>query len=415
MFEEFDPAGAPAERTPLWEDERLPSVEALARLVRLDPSALDELAQVEQLRGLEAHIRWLESLKVACMVAVAGSEPSSADDAGREEVAAALSLSPVAAGHRLEVARALRSRLRGTADLLRSGRLSLQHATVMHECTASLTEADAVAVESLVLDRAVEQTPAQLRAAARRATARVAPLPMSEAYHEAASARRVTFWPAELGMTTMTAELPDADAAAIRLALDGLAAADDRDLPVDARRADALTRLATEALTRGDLPRRHGRAVQVQVVIDLPTLLGLVDNPAELVGFGPLPAPVARRLATDATWRRLVTEPVTGHLLDYGHTVYSPPQELLDFIIARDRTCTFPGCRFPAYACDADHTLPYDAGGRTSADGLRMLCRRHHRLKTHYQWVPLLDSEGTIVWTSPAGAAYRAKPPPVLA
>ena len=52
--------------------------------------------------------------------------------------------------------------------------------------------------------------------------------------------------------------------------------------------------------------------VAVQVVIDLPALLGLAEHPAELVGYGPLPAPVARALARDATWTRLVTEPVTG-------------------------------------------------------------------------------------------------------
>ncbi len=413
MFEESTTEGDPPTRVPLWDDTRRPSVEELACLVRHNPFDLDELAQVEHLRGIEAHIRWLESLKVEAMVAVAGQEPTH-DDEGREEVAAALSISPGTAANRLDTARALRCRLRETAQLLRAGRVSLQHATVLHEVTATLSDSAAELVEQQVLATAVGATPGQLRSAARRAVARVAPVSMAAAYQEAANARRVLFWPGELGMTVLSADLPDADAAAIRLALDGLAAADERDLPIDAKRADALTRLATGALTGADLPRRHGRPAQVQVVVDLPTLLGLANNPGEIPGFGPVPAPVARRLATDATWRRLVTEPVTGHLLDFGRTVYTPPQELLDFIIARDRTCTFPGCPFPAYACDADHTVPYDDGGSTSAAGLRMLCRRHHRLKTHHRWRPLLDPDGAITWTSPAGATYRTKPPPVL-
>lgn len=413
MFDGSQSDAGPAPRVPLWDDSRRPSVQELARVAGLDPFGLDELSQVEHLRGIEAHIRWLEAIKAEAMVAVAGQEPTR-DDEGREEVAAALGLSPATASRRLETARALRGRLRATAGLLRTGRLSLQHATVLQEETASLTDPAAALIEEQVLPEATSQSPGQLRWATRRAVARVAPGSMAAAYQEAANRRGVTFWPGELGMTTLTADLPDADAAAIRLTLDGLAAADERDLPVDAKRADALTRLAAEALAGADLPRRHGRAVQVQVVVDLPTLLGLADHPGEILGFGPVPAPVARRLATDAGWRRLVTEPVTGHLLDFGRTVYSPPQELLDFIIARDRTCTFPGCRFPAYACDADHTVPYDDGGRTSADGLRMLCRRHHRLKTHHRWRPVLDGDGVIVWTSPAGATYRGKPTPVL-
>jgi len=67
--------------------------------------------------------------------------------------------------------------------------------------------------------------------------------------------------------------------------------------------------------------------VEAQVIIDLPTLLGLADNPGELAGVGPIPAEVARALAADdgATRRRLVVEPVTGALLDYGASVYRSP------------------------------------------------------------------------------------------
>jgi hypothetical protein len=55
-------------------------------------------------------------------------------------------------------------------------------------------------------------------------------------------------------------------------------------------------------------------------------------------------------LAADesGTWRRLVTDPVTGQLLDYGQDTYRPPKDLAEFVIARDQTCTFPGCERPA-------------------------------------------------------------------
>jgi len=44
---------------------------------------------------------------------------------------------------------------------------------------------------------------------------------------------------------------------------------------------------------------------------------------------------------------------------------YQPPSRLQNLIRARQRTCSFPGCRRPATRCDLDHTLPYDQGGPT--------------------------------------------------
>jgi hypothetical protein len=68
------------------------------------------------------------------------------------------------------------------------------------------------------------------------------------------------------------------------------------------------------------------------------------------------------------------------------------------------------GCNRPATVCDADHGVPYQRGGRTSAATMLMLCRRHHRLKTHGRWRPRLEADGTIVWVSAAGHEYRQRP-----
>ena len=63
--------------------------------------------------------------------------------------------------------------------------------------------------------------------------------------------------------------------------------------------------------------RRRGRDhTVVNIVIDLPTLLGLAEHPARLDGYGPIPADLARRLAADASWRRMITDPITRRLLD---------------------------------------------------------------------------------------------------
>jgi hypothetical protein len=37
-------------------------------------------------------------------------------------------------------------------------------------------------------------------------------------------------------------------------------------------------------------------------------------------------------------------------------------------VIARDQTCTFPGCGRRAQCCELDHRIPYDSGGSTSPE-----------------------------------------------
>ncbi len=162
------------------------------------------------------------------------------------------------------------------------------------------------------------------------------------------------------------------------------------------------------------LPRAQGMRPSIQVTVAASTLLGLDEQPGELAGHGPIPASLARHLAADhtGTWRRLLTDPATNTLLDYGHTTYRPPKDLTDYVIVRDQTCTFPGCRRSAHRCDLDHRLPYDNGGSTSADNLAVLCRRHHRLK-HQRWRVHRDPDtGTSHWTAPTGHHYYQSQPP---
>jgi hypothetical protein len=114
-----------------------------------------------------------------------------------------------------------------------------------------------------------------------------------------------------------------------------------------------------------------------------------------------------------ATMRRLVCDPVTGHLLDVGRAAYRVPDRLRAFITTRDATCRFPGCARRADACQLDHALAWDDGGGTTRANLGALCTRHHQLKTHAGW-HLTDShpDGTCTWTSPMGRTYTHHPPP---
>jgi len=184
---------------------------------------------------------------------------------------------------------------------------------------------------------------------------------------------------------------------------------------MDMKRADALSEIAGIAVSlSADEAKSHRRSVSVNVTIDLPTLLGLKDNPGQLAGYGVLPAPIMRALAGEGKWRRFITDPSTGTLLDYGRDSYQPPQDLVDYLIARDRTCRFPGCRQSAARADIDHAEAWEDGGETSAANLGALCRRHHRMKTIGGWKLTSSEDGSCNWESPDGHRYFVPARPVL-
>ena len=184
---------------------------------------------------------------------------------------------------------------------------------------------------------------------------------------------------------------------------------------MDMKRADALSEIAGIAVSlSADEAKSHRRSVSVNVTIDLPTLLGLKENPGQLTGYGVLPAQIMRALAGEGKWRRFITDPNTGTLLDYGRDSYQPPQDLVDYLIARDRTCRFPGCRQSAARADIDHAEAWEDGGETSAANLGALCRRHHRMKTHGGWKLTSNEDGSCNWESPDGHRYFVPARPVL-
>jgi hypothetical protein len=121
--------------------------------------------------------------------------------------------------------------------------------------------------------------------------------------------------------------------------------------------------------------------VQVQLVIDLDTLRAEADR-ACLIDGQPVPAQIGRELAGYAqAFRRIVTDPLTGHLLDYGRTRYLPAP-LRSFTLARDGGCRAPGCTTTSpRRLQMDHGVPFPEGpsdpGNTGG-----LCLAHHQLKT---------------------------------
>jgi Domain of unknown function (DUF222) len=342
-----------------------------------------------------------------------GSAPF--DEFASCQVAPALRWTDATATNQLHLAVQLTQRLPETLAALERGELDLRRARALADVTGPLSAEQCRAVEARVLPRAVTQTAPELRQSARRQVIKIDPDGARRRHEQRKQDRHVRVAAAEDGMATFDVHCSIVDAQTAFAHVDALAHAactphDRRSL--DQRRADAavdlLTGRACVCATNGGGQAR----ARVQVTVPLTALVGADDQPGELAGYGPIPAQLARELAADASLQRIVTDPVTGAVLDVGTTSYRPPAALAAYVRARDQRCRFPGCRRPGRQCDLDHVTPYP-DGPTSHTNLCCLCRRHHRLKTEGGWLVRLDPDGTVTWISPTGRVYVTMPDPI--
>ena len=164
-----------------------------------------------------------------------------------------------------------------------------------------------------------------------------------------------------------------------------------------------------EAPAAGGVLEPRGLVIDAHLVIDLATLRREQDNPCTLDGV-PITAAMGRGLAaTVVGWRRMVTAPVTGHLLDYGDRTYLPAA-LVKFISARDGQCTAPYCERRADRCQMDHRVPFP-DGPSSAANCGELCDRHHPLKTAgYVKISHGKADGSMTWTTQLGQQIHTPP-----
>ena len=411
----------------------MPGIATLTALVAINPQELSPSDRIDYLSALERQTGWLQALMQRAIVAVAGCDSSKpngidpffgVDDAEREDISTALRLAPTTAQSRIDVARTLVNYLPNTCSALATGEISPAHATVIAKETAAairdgLPESAIFEIEQRAIAHAEFHTPGQVANQVRTTIARISPETFEEVVARARDTRKVSCYTESDGISTIVAILPAADAQIVMNSIESFIRAASAELESDPRssdmkRADALTAIASAFLSNtSEIVTPHRRPISVNVTIDLPTLLGLAENPGQLAGYGAIPASVARELAADGKWKRFITDPQTGNLLDYGRQSYEPPQALIDFLIARDRTCRFPGCRRSAALSDIDHAQSWETGGHTSPDNLGALCRRHHRLKTHYGWNVKSRADGSCTWTSPLGKIYLTPARPI--
>ncbi len=433
-----------------------PGVHVITELKSINPLSLGAAGKVDYLAAIDRQESWFYAWKQEALVAIAGEEAQESsgifgcvDDEEREDVATALRLSPTTAQNRIDVARVLVGHLPNTISALASGEISAAHATVIAKETATairngLSDEGVFRVEQAALAHAEFHTPGQVANKVKTTIAKFSPEDFEEIVERARDSRRVSCYPEADGMATVVAILPAEDAQMVMKSIEAFIIKRNQEeesctcnlksgfsqgcvfhsredavewslLSADMKRADALTTIASHALASiGDVVRPHRRPVAVSVAVDLPTVLGLADNPGQLSGYGAIPASVARKLAADGAWQRFISDPITGNLLDFGREKYIPPQELVDFLLARDRICRFPGCGRSGQLADIDHAQSWESGGETNPANLGLLCRRHHRMKTHGGWNLTSNSDGSCLWRSPQGKEFFVPARPII-
>lgn len=401
----FDTPGRDAAAVPASGDGVLPA----------DPESL-----LQVIETCEREVARLHAVQLRAMAALEGARRDTRlAEFAADEVSLAIRISPDAARDRLWVAGAVTTRLPATLAALEAGELDYYRARCMVEATARLSDTEQVAVvEARVLPRAGGQTATQLRAALRRAVMAADPAGAEQRHHRASAQRRVERRADDDGMASLWVYGPADGITALYTALDGVARTarrhPDEVRTLDQLRADTLCELGRAICDAGGLGgvplagRRRTRP-HLHVTVGADTLLGVGDEPGWLAGHGPIPASMARAIATDATWRRILTDPATGSLLDYATDTHDPGAVLAGHVIARDQTCRFPTCTVPAEYCDLDHTTAHP-DGPTASGNLGPPCRRHHRAKQAgfhlHQHRP-----GVFTWISPTGRRHHVQPP----
>jgi hypothetical protein len=386
--------------------------------------AVDDAERIEQIRALEE----LKSAAAAAQAVVTADFVASqraqqqADGVPDRNlgkgVAGQVALARRESAHRgsrlVGLAQALVHEMPATMAALQAGEISEWRATLVARVTACLTREDRQAADAELAGRLATLGDSETEAAARAVAYRLDPHAFTARSKGAERDRRVTLRPAPDTMSRLSGLLPVAQGVAAFAALsrqaDTLKSAGDPRSRGQIM-ADTLVERVTGQAAAGGVP------VEVELVITDTTLLAGADEPAHLVGLGPIPAPLARDLARDTdagVWlRRLFTRPGDRALVAMESRRRHFPDPLRRFLILRDQTCRTPWCGAPIR--HGDHVIPVEAGGATSAANGQGLCEACNHTKQAPRWQarPGPDGAGqTVQITTPTGHTYTSRPPP---
>lgn len=175
-------------------------------------------------------------------------------------------------------------------------------------------------------------------------------------------------------------------------------------------RADALIDLVEEAENGSATDRSSRVRSSVNVIVDLPTLMGQAWTPtsrADLIGIGPVARETASQLLCDSYLTRVITAG-PSQVLDVGRSTRDVSEPQRSALIVRDQHCVFPSCARDHRWCDAHHLTFYENDPKTDLDNLVLLCKRHHTLIHTGQWTMTRDQPTGLLITQ---RAHERGPP----
>lgn len=335
------------------------------------------------------------------------------------EIALARQDSPARGGRHLGFAKALVNEMPHTLAALEQGVLSEWRATIIVRESACLDVDDRRALDAELCGDPADldgMGDARIAAAAKSIAYRLDPHAVVDRAAKAETERTVTIRPAPDTMTYLTALLPVAQGVSVYAALQREAATTADGRSRGQVLADTLVERVTGRSASAPSP------IAVNLVLSDRTLLSIDATPADISGYGPIPAEVARGLvtaaATDsrsrATLRRIYSHPKSGALVRMESHARRFPRGLAQFIALRDQRCRTPYCDAPIR--HLDHAKPHARGGPTDvANGLGS-CERCNYAKEAAGWQVSteVDEAGrhAAEFTTPTGQRYRSIAPP---
>jgi hypothetical protein len=397
-------------------------------LVEADPAAgesalIERIAELERIKSAAAagQVRAAAALDAARRAdeAAAGVPAAQRGRGVASEVALARRDSPARGGRHLGFAKALVHEMPHTLAALERGALSEWRATLIVRESACLDVEDRRTLDAELCADAASLNgmgDARVAAAAKAVAYRLDPHAVVERAAKAENERTVTIRPAPDTMTYLTALLPVAQGVSVYAALRREA-----DTRCDGRSrgqamADALVERVTGRNAAVPTP------IAVNLVLSDETLLGGDSAPADICGYGPIPAAVAcamvsRAIAdrrSGATLRRLYAHPRSGAMVAMESRVRLFPRGLAGFIELRDGRCRTPYCDAPIR--HRDHAQPWAEGGPTTAANGLGLCERCNYTKETDGWRVVTEIDGnhthTAEFATPTGHTYRSAAPP---
>ncbi len=181
----------------------------------------------------------------------------------------------------------------------------------------------------------------------------------------------------ERGTMSITVELPVETGELVEKALDkarddSMSKAEFIDESWSARQADAMVAMASSYLS-GNAGKTRNTSDDYLVTIH-------VDQSAFANGNcrSHLPIESVKRLCCDGH-AVILGEDKNGEPLNIGRKTRTVPTSIKRALVARDKSCAFPGCHHTRFV-DAHHIQHWSAGGETSLDNLMLLCSQHHKL-----------------------------------